>query len=459
MAKKKTLYLCSGCGYQSPKWLGRCPECGEWNTFEEEVQLNKPVNTRVKAEGGVSGKASKPKTVHEIELKKETRIPTTIKEFDRVVGGGLIPGSLTLIGGQPGIGKSTILIEVMGRLAKEHPEETILYVSGEESEGQVADRAKRVGIDSKNLLIYHESVWQNVLEQLNKLKPKFFVLDSIQTTISAEIQSAPGTVSQIREVTYELMNHVKSKGVTSFIIGHITKDGTIAGPKILEHMVDTVIYFEGDQFGHYRLLRANKNRFGNTNEVGIFEMGETGLREVSNPSQYFLDDHLSENFGRSLTCILEGTRCLFVEVQGLVVENKMGNGRRTTQGVENNRLSMMVAVVEKYLGVAMSYNDIYLNIVGGIKLQARDSDLSIIASLISSYKGKPIDSQTVFIGEVGLTGEVRSVPFMEKRLKEIEQLQYKRVITSFKAAKEFSGKYDVKIIGIKEARELDDLIK
>jgi len=251
---------------------------------------------------------------------------------------------------------------------------------------------------------------------------------------------------------------VKSNGITCFVIGHITKEGSIAGPKILEHMVDTVIYFEGDQFGHYRLLRAMKNRFGNTNEVGIFEMKESGLDEVRNPSQYFLDDQLEDSYGRTLTCIIEGSRSLFVEIQALVVENKFGNGRRTTQGIDNNRLAMMVAVIEKYFGIPLGFNDIYLNVVGGMKLATRESDLSIIASLLSSFRSKPIDSSTVFIGEVGLTGEVRSVPQMEMRIKEMAQLNYKRVITSDKAARELKGKYDIEIVGIKRARDLEKLI-
>jgi len=290
------------------------------------------------------------------------------------------------------------------------------------------------------------------------MRPECVVIDSIQTTVSGDLQSPPGTVSQIREVTYELMNYVKANGVTCFIIGHITKDGAIAGPKILEHMVDTVIYFEGDQFGHYRLLRSIKNRFGNTNEVGIFEMSDRGLLEVNNPSQYFLDERLSGSYGRSLTCILEGSRCLFVEIQALVVENKFGNGRRTTQGIDQNRLSMLVAVIEKYFGIPLGLNDIYLNVVGGIRLDSRESDLSVIASLLSSFRGNPIADDTVFIGEIGLTGEVRSVPRIEQRLKEISQLNYKRVITSYKAAKQFEGKFSVEILGIRRAQEIDKLL-
>lgn len=456
MAKKTSTFICQNCSYQTAKWMGKCPECGSWNSFTEETTVAaKDLN---RAHKRTAQGTEVPKLINEIVLEKQFRVVTGMSEFDRVVGGGVVPGSLILIGGEPGIGKSTLLTSIMGKLSQLYSDQTVLYVSGEESVNQVAERAKRVGVNSSSFYIYNETNWQKILEQINKLQPRFLVIDSIQTTTSSEIDSAPGTVSQIREVTYELMNHVKSNGITCFVIGHITKEGSIAGPKILEHMVDTVIYFEGDQFGHYRLLRAMKNRFGNTNEVGIFEMKESGLDEVRNPSQYFLDDQLQDSYGRTLTCIIEGSRSLFVEIQALVVENKFGNGRRTTQGIDNNRVAMMVAVIEKYFGIPLGFNDIYLNVVGGMKLATRESDLSIIASLLSSFRSRPIDSSTVFVGEVGLTGEVRSVPQMEMRIKEMAQLNYKRVITSEKAAREYKGKYDIEIVGIKKARDLDKLI-
>ncbi len=456
MAKKTTTFICQSCSYQTSKWMGKCPECGSWNSFTEETAVAaKDLNRAHKrtAQGNEI-----PKLINEIVLEKQFRVITGMGEFDRVVGGGVVPGSLILIGGEPGIGKSTLLTSVMGKLSQAHPEQVVLYVSGEESVNQVAERSKRVGVNAANFYIYNETNWQKILEQINKLQPRFLVIDSIQTTSSSEIDSAPGTVSQIREVTYELMNHVKANGITCFVIGHITKEGSIAGPKILEHMVDTVIYFEGDQFGHYRLLRAMKNRFGNTNEVGIFEMKESGLDEVKNPSQYFLDDQLQDSYGRSLTCIIEGSRSLFVEIQALVVENKFGNGRRTTQGVDNNRLAMMVAVIEKYFRLPLGFNDIYLNVVGGMKLISRESDLSIIASLLSSYRSRPIDSSTIFVGEVGLTGEVRSIPQMEMRVKEMAQLNYKKVVTSEKTAKELKGKFNIEIIGLKKAKDIESIL-
>jgi DNA repair protein RadA/Sms len=454
MAKISISYVCQSCGYKAPKWLGKCPECNQWNSFLEEETI------KSKSSSGTHSKldpSSRPKLIKEIEVEQFKRIETKIQEFDRVMGGGLVKGSLTLIGGEPGIGKSTLLMEISGKISQLHPGEKVLYVSGEESEAQVASRSKRLGINNQNFYIFNESNWQNILEQIKLLKPKFFVLDSIQTTISHEVQSAPGTISQIREVTYEIMNYAKSTGTTCFIIGHVTKEGSIAGPKILEHMVDTVIYFEGDQFGQYRLLRAMKNRFGNTNEVGIFEMKEAGLEEVRNPSQYFLDHSIKGAYGRSLTCIIEGTRSLFIEIQALVVENKYGNGRRTTQGVDSNRLAMLVAVIEKYFGIPLSFCDIYLNVVGGMKLTNRESDLSMIASILSSHRSKPIPEDTVFIGEVGLTGEVRSVPMIEMRIKEMAQMNYKKLITSAKIAKEMKGKFPLEIIGINKADEINSL--
>lgn len=454
MAKIKTVFTCQECGYQSAKWLGKCPDCNQWNSFSEEESI-KPSKAAPKS---ISGRESRPKTINEIEHENVNRYYTKIGEFDRVMGGGVTVGSLTLIGGEPGIGKSTLLMEVCGKLLNEYGNERILYVSGEESESQVAGRSKRLGVNNNGFYIFNETNWQKVLEQIKELKPKFLVLDSIQTTHSNQVESAAGTLTQIREVTYELMNFAKAYNLTCFIIGHVTKEGQIAGPKILEHMVDTVIYFEGDQLGQYRMLRVMKNRFGNTNEVGIFEMQETGLLEIKNPSQYFLEQSLPGSYGRSLTCILEGSRSLFVEIQALVVENKFAQGRRTTQGLDSNRVALLVAVIDKYLGIPLSYNDIYVNVVGGMKLTTRENDLSVIASLLSSYYQTAVPNDTIFLGEVGLTGEVRSVPMMEMRLKEIAQMNYKRVITSKRAADDLKGKYKLELVGISKASELKNLL-
>jgi DNA repair protein RadA/Sms len=452
VAKVKTKFVCQECGNVVNKWLGKCPQCDSWNSFEEEEVLeNKQRNLTNRA---ANTKGNEARVIKDIEEESFERYQTNINEFDRVLGGGVTRGSLVLLGGEPGIGKSTLLMEVSGSLSLKYSDDKVLYVSGEESASQVASRSKRLGVKTENFYILNETSLQNIIKSIKKLNPKFLIVDSIQTTLSSEIQSAAGTVSQIREVTYELMNYAKAHDLTCFIIGHVTKEGSIAGPKVLEHMVDTVVYFEGDQFGQYRLLRVIKNRFGNTNEVGIFEMNEKGLQEVENPSQYFLDGSLTNAYGRSLTCIIEGSRPLFVEIQALVVENKYGNGRRTTQGLDLNRLSLLIAVVDKYFEIPLSYNDIYVNVVGGFKLSSRESDLSIIASLLSSYNGQTIDNSTVLIGEVGLTGEVRSVPLIETRLKEINQLNYKRVITSKRSAKEFAGKFNFELIGIERALEL-----
>lgn len=449
MTKPKIQFTCSNCGHLEPKWAGHCIECGQWNSFVEERQ---DTLQKTKTRSNV------PKKISEVSRSAHDRVTTGVHEFDRVVGGGLVKGSLLLVGGEPGIGKSTLLMEICGRLGNSFPSDKILYVSGEESEGQVADRSRRLGVHGENLFILNETSWEAIKENLNELRPKYFILDSIQTTTSDHIQSTPGTVSQVREVTYEIMNYCKAKDITSIIIGHVTKEGNIAGPKILEHIVDAVIYFEGDQLGQYRILRSMKNRFGNTNEVGIFEMKENGLQEVANPSKYFLDLLSKDSYGRSISCIVEGSRTLFIETQALVIENKNGFGRRTAQGVDANGLAMLVAVVEKYFGKTLAFSDIYANIVGGIRPKTREADLAIIASILSSLKKGPISEETILLGEVGLTGEVRSVPMPEMRIKEMEQLQYKKLITSKRIAEEFKDRVNFEIIGIEKVNELDRLL-
>lgn len=452
LAKKiKTAYLCQNCGFNSAQWAGQCPDCKIWNSFVEEGQVQKSSKTSAKGQ-----KSATPLT--EISEDSHQRYKCGIDEFDRVLGGGIVPGSLILIGGEPGVGKSTLLTKLLGNISKLNPNESVLYVSGEESIEQIASRAKRLGINEKNFLLLHENSWEKIKSQIRKIRPQFFVLDSIQTTVVEELNSPPGTISQIREVTYELMEYTKTKNITTFVVGHITKDGAIAGPKILEHMVDTVVYFEGDKLGHYRLLRAIKNRFGNTNEVGVFEMSQNGLNEIRNPTQYFLQSFEGEGFGRSITTILEGTRTLFIEIQALVSQNKYGSGQRTTQGYDQNRLHLLCAVIEKYMGIILSDHDIYLNIVGGIKLEERESDLGVLASILSSIKGKPIESSTIFLGEVGLTGEIRPVPQLESRIREIDQLNYKRVVLPLSSVKELQNKFKVDLMGIKKVSQLEDLI-
>lgn len=451
MKKTHSIFACTNCGYTTNKWLGKCPNCNEWNSLvEEELISNKNITK--------NHSKNTPVKLNQIEYTIHEKIKTGLEEFDRVVGGGITPGSMILIGGEPGIGKSTLLLEIINKLSKRNQDENFLYVSGEESAAQVASRTKRIGISNNNFYIYNETSWNKVLEEIGNIKPKYLVIDSIQTIGSDEIGSAPGSVSQIKEVTYELMNHVKQKNITCFIVGHITKEGNIAGPKILEHMVDTVIYFEGDQIGEYRIIRAIKNRFGSTNEIGLFQMNENGLIEVKNASRVFLDDSDLSAYGKSLTCTKEGTRSLFLEVQSLVVENNYGNGRRTANGIDGNRVAMMIAILEKYLGIPMGSNDIYVNVIGNLKVGNRDTDLALIASLLSSYKQKRIDDSSVFIGEVGLSGEVRSSLNMEFRLKELEILDYKKVFLSTKTAKEYKSKTNLELIGLSNVKELANYI-
>ena len=451
--KKSSVFICQKCGFETTKWMGKCPQCQNWNTFEEEIPRDKNSSSPLKKDNPI------PLKVDEISIELQERSQANISEFDRVLGGGLIKGSLTLIGGEPGIGKSTLLLQVMGSLAERYPQEKILYVSGEESAGQIANRAKRLGVTQDNLYILNETSWQKIQAHLATFRPRFFVLDSIQTTVSEEAPSGAGSVTQIREVTYEVMTIAKANNITALIIGHITKEGVIAGPKILEHMVDTVVYFEGDQHGHYRILRSIKNRFGNTNEVGIFEMGANGLEEVANPAQYFLDENLENAEGRTQTCIMEGSRVLFVEIQSLVLENKFGAGRRTTQGLDSNRLSMLIAVVEKHCKIPIGHNDIYSNVVTGIKLKERDGDLAVCASLISSALNIVIPNDTVFVGEVGLTGEIRGIPLIEQRLQEMIKLNYKNLVVGHRSAKKLKANENrINIIGLNNARELFDYL-
>jgi DNA repair protein RadA/Sms len=448
--KTSKTYLCLECSYKSSQWLGRCPECGQWNSLEEEMNLSiksslENIDTNL------------PVNVSNIKDSELKRYKTSIGEFDRVLGGGIVLGSLILIGGEPGIGKSTLLAEVLGSLSSKLLKDKVLYISSEESVQQVAQRVKRLGLANDNFFLLNETSWEKISVHLKKFQPKFIVLDSIQTTTSEKNQSTAGTISQVRDVTCELMEYVKSHSSTIFMVGHITKDGAIAGPKFLEHMVDTVVYFEGDRFGLYRILRAIKNRFGNTNEAGLFEMNEKGLREVKNPSQYFLM-HNKQAIGSTLTCIIEGNLPLFIEIQTLVVENKTGSSKRTSQGIDNNRLSMLIAVIEKYINIPLNMNDVYLNVVGGPTISTRESDLSIVASLISSYESRPVKESTIFLGEVGLSGEVRGVAKVESRLKEIQQLKYQQVVLSQSLAMEYKGKFNISMVGINKIEELIEYI-
>lgn len=452
MKKKNQVsrFVCNECQYVTVKWLGKCPKCFAWNSFRE-AHAERILSLPSKADNPAQQASS-------VENLNFLRIPSGLSEFDRVVGGGLVSGSLTLLGGEPGIGKSTLLAMIMGSYSRRFENQKILYASGEESVTQVADRIARVTSKKDNLYLQSETSWQKILSELKRLKPKFFVLDSIQTTTSDEVDSVAGSASQIREVTYEVMNYIKANNIVTFIIGHITKEGSIAGPKILEHMVDAVLYFEGEDKSDHRILRAIKNRFGAINEIGIFEMTEKGLIEVLNPNSNVINDLNGGSFGHSLTAILEGNRTLLVETQALVVENKFGAARRVTQGLDQNRLTMLIAVIEKYLGLSLGSSDIYLNVAGGVRLLHREADLGIMASILSSFKASVINVDTVFLGEVGLTGEVRAVSKAEVRLKELSQLGYRKVVVCQKTALEFKGKFSLELQGISSPKELVEII-
>ena len=452
MAKdREKTFACGACGHRSAQWLGRCPGCGEWNTLEEEERADRG---RLAAGRPAAGRSV---AVGEARGEGPGRVSTGIREFDRVLGGGLVDGSLVLVGGEPGVGKSTLLLQAAGGVAGRGG--TVLYVSGEESVRQVAARADRLGVGGGDLRLLNETAWENVAQEARRLKPALMVIDSIQTMGVREVPSIPGSVSQIREVAYNLMNHAKAQGLTCLVVGHITKDGSIAGPKILEHTVDTVIYFEGDRDGHHRLLRAAKNRFGGAGEVGVFEMTDAGLREVPDPARCFIGDDEGKGVGRSLACVVEGTRVLFLELQALVVENRFGGGRRVAQGFDKNRLELLAAVLEKRLQVPLGFQDIYFNVVGGVRLTGRDVDLAVAAAVLSSFHGKPVPGEdAVFLGEVGLTGEVRSVPRAEARLREMAHLGYGRLVASRGVAKAHAGRFGgVEAVGVADVEEVNGM--
>lgn len=415
MAKKiSTVFVCNNCGYESSKWLGKCPSCNNWNTFFEEKQVT--ANT-AKARQKTSAEVIKLNTV---EKKETTRIKTGVGELDRVLGGGFVNGSLTLLGGEPGIGKSTLILQICNSVQVDGK---ILYVSGEESAEQIKLRADRLGINNDNILFLAETDIDIVQNSLEKYEPKFVIIDSIQTMYSEEITSAPGSVSQVREITARVMQVCKQKGITTIIIGHVTKDGSIAGPRVLEHMVDTVLYLEGERYFTYRILRGVKNRFGSTNEIGMFEMEGNGLMEITNPSTILISERNGNPAGSIITVSLEGTRPLLVELQALTTLSVFGMPRRNSIGVDYNRLTLLMAVLEKKAGMQLGNQDVYLNVVGGIKVNEPALDLAIVLAVASSFKNISIKEDIVAIGEVGLTGEVRSVNMIDKRIKEAEKLR------------------------------------
>lgn len=422
MAKNRIQYECSSCGHLSAKWMGLCPSCGEWHTFEEKV-LKKTPGTKHKVDISTE-QAGDAVRLADVEIRDDARTSTNISELDRVLGGGLIRGSFLLLGGDPGIGKSTLMLQ----LAHESPNLSILYIAGEESASQIKQRAFRIGLKGENMLIWTDTRIQSVIEQARKIKPDLMVVDSIQTVFSDELNSLPGSVQQIRECSAMLQQIAKKEGITTLMIGHVTKEGDIAGPRILEHMVDTVLHFEGDQSQLHRLLRGVKNRFGPAHEVGVFEMRESGLHEVLNPSDLFLSEMNGEVSGNAVACIMEGSRPILIEVQALVTPSSYGTPQRTSSGFDQRRLQLLLAVLEKRAGMAFSGQDVYLNIAGGIKVTDTAADLAVIKSLASSLKNEPAGSKTVYIGEAGLGGEIRRVPYADRRFQEAEKMGFKRAV-------------------------------
>ena len=424
MAKKsKTQFICQECGYVSPKYLGRCPNCGNWNTMVEEIEQNHPEDRRNRV--SLTGERAQPTKLKDVVFKKETRIQTDLAELNRVLGGGVVPGSLVLIGGDPGIGKSTLLLQVSHQLAATGG--NVLYVSGEESAQQIKLRAERLGSSETDFYLYAETDMGEISRTIENLKPDYVIIDSIQTMTQPDITSVAGSVSQVRETTAELLKLAKTNGIAIFIVGHVTKEGNIAGPRMLEHMVDTVLYFEGEKHHSFRILRAVKNRFGSTNEIGIFEMRESGLVEVANPSQVFLEERLEGATGSAIVVAMEGSRPILVEVQALVTPTVFGNAKRTTTGLDFNRVSLIMAVLEKRAGLLLQNQDAYLKAAGGVKLNEPAIDLAVAVAIASSYKENGTEATECFIGEIGLTGEIRRVSSIEQRVKEASKLGFKRI--------------------------------
>ncbi len=457
VATTNTVFFCKECGYESAKWLGKCPGCNNWNTFVEE-KVNKKT-------GAIGGKAksnstfsnnSEVKKLNDIVVSKNVRIDTGFEELNRVFGSGIVEGSLTLIGGEPGIGKSTLILQICNNLSKHGK---ILYISGEESESQIKLRADRLKVSSDNILFLSETNISVIEDKIDESEPKFCIVDSIQTMYDDEVSSVPGSISQVKEVTARLLYLAKRKNITVIVIGHVTKDGVIAGPRILEHMVDTVLYIEGERFFSLRIVRGVKNRFGSTNEIGIFDMQDVGMIEVKNVSEIFLSDTNDNLPGTSLVATVEGTSTILLEVQALTSHSYYNMPRRVGNGIDLNRLNMIIAVLEKRCKINLGTQDIYINIIGGMKVDEPAVDLAVAMAIISSNKNISIDNKTVFIGEIGLTGEIRSINNMTKRLKEIEKMGYKRVIGNKKQIN--SSKNDLKDIKIElvGVSTIDEAIK
>ncbi|MCL1948952.1 MAG: DNA repair protein RadA [Turicibacter sp.] len=444
--KTKTAFFCQECGTESIKWVGKCPGCGEWNTMVEELKPTKAQVAQEKRGFVASVGMTKPQRLKDIETQEDARIKTSYSELNRVLGGGIVKGSLVLCGGEPGIGKSTLLLQTAHDLATKKV--SVLYVSGEESARQIKLRAERLGALDEELYIYAETDLTLIERQIQQIKPQFVIIDSIQTIHMPDVTSAPGSISQVRECTGQLMKLAKLGGISIFIVGHVTKEGNIAGPRLLEHMVDTVLYFEGDRHHTYRILRAVKNRFGSTNEIGIFDMKEEGLAEVVNASEVFLEDRSHGLPGTAIMASIEGTRPILVEIQSLLTPTNYGNPKRMASGVDNNKVSLILAVLEKRMGFFLQNQDSYLKVTGGVKLDEPAVDLAVVASIVSSYKDKTTPSGDVYIGEVGLTGEIRRVSRIEDRVKEAQKLGFTRAIVPKKNLSGWTFPDNMEIVGV-----------
>ena len=453
MAKAKTHFVCQSCGTQVPKWLGRCPGCQGWDTFVEERVIEEKTPERDLL--GLEAEAV-PTRITQIAVEKENRLQIGISEFDRVLGGGIVLGSLILIGGDPGIGKSTLLLQTMDRLAAQGHK--VLYVSGEESLQQTKLRSDRLGIASDQLFVVSETTLEKILRDIQSLQPSTVVVDSIQTIYASDLPSPPGSITQVRESASRLLYLAKHLSIPIFLVGHVTKEGFIAGPKVLEHMVDTVLYVEGEANHAFRIVRAVKNRFGPTHEIGVFEMKDTGLREVLSPSEFFLSERVQHTSGSVVVPSMEGSRPILVELQALVVPTRFGAPRRTAQGVDNNRVSLMAAVMEKRLGLPLLDQDIFLNIAGGMRVDEPGTDLGIIASIASSFRDKLIDPETAVLGEVGLGGEVRGISQSEIRIKESARLGFKRCVLPKQHQEKIKGDLRIDLIGVETIREAINIL-
>ncbi|RJP28153.1 MAG: DNA repair protein RadA [Candidatus Omnitrophota bacterium] len=452
--KTKVVFSCQNCGYQSPKWLGKCPDCNSWNSFAEENYSDPAVKSKDRA----NFHKEQPVLLKDVVIDEKQRFKTGIAEFDRVLGGGVVPGSVTLIGGDPGIGKSTISLQVSNQLSKQ--DQTVLYVSGEESIQQTKLRSKRLGsLDSNNLFIVNQTDLSIIIEFAKKLKPDILIIDSIQVIFDSSIGSSAGSVTQVRECAGMLTQFAKSSQTSVFIIGHVTKEGAIAGPRVLEHIVDTVLYFEGDRFSAYRILRAVKNRFGSTNEIGVFEMSPEGLMQVKNPSEIFLSERSKDSSGSVVSAVLEGSRPLLVEIQALVSKSSFGYARRRSQGFDFNRLSLLIAVLEKRIGFHLELEDIFVNIAGGIKVEDPACDLAVVSAVASAFRDVKLMQDTVIFGEVGLAGEIRSVSQIMLRINEACKLGFSRCIIPKNNSKNIdSKKSGIEIMPVATLREALDII-